>query len=127
VVELELHEAVQPGELRHQPVQQVVFAQGVDGRMHAAGLGQHRPEGARGFVGEREVGREQVGAFADKEGQGPFRAGLMDLAMAEQPDEPARILLEDEAMLGGDRAAADDAQTIDQQGARPTLRARARP
>ena len=51
VVEFELHEAVQPGELRHETIKQAVLAQGIERAVDATALGEHRAEGAAGFLG----------------------------------------------------------------------------
>ena len=95
VVELELHQAVQAGELRDKPVKEAVLAQGVERGVHAPTFGQHRAQGAAGLLGKGDFGREQVGAFADEERERAVRAGLMDLADAEQPDQAAGVFLEE--------------------------------
>ena len=120
MIELELHEAVQTGELRDEPVKQAMLAQGVERGIHAPAFGQHRAQGAAGLLRQGDFGREQVGAFADEQRESPVRTGLVDLTDTEQADQAAGIFLEEEAMLGRDGAARDDAQAVhDERGAPP--------
>ena len=119
MVELELHQAVQARELRDEPVQEAVLTQGVERRIDATAFGQHGAQGAAGFLRQGDLGREQVGAFADQQGERPVRAGLMDLADAEQPDQTAGIFLEEQAVLGRHGAARDDAQSVHDERSAP--------
>ena len=68
VVEFELHEAVQPGELRHETIKQAVLAQGIERAVDATALGEHRAEGAAGFLGRGELRRQQVRPLAHQQG-----------------------------------------------------------
>ena len=57
MVEFELHEAMQPGELRHETIKQAMLAQGIERAIDATALGEHRAEGAAGFFGRSELRR----------------------------------------------------------------------
>jgi hypothetical protein len=83
MVEFELHQAVQAGELRDEPIKKAVLAQGVERGIHAPAFGQHRTQGAAGLLRQGDFGREQVGAFADEQRERSIRAGFVDLADPE--------------------------------------------
>ena len=119
VVEFELHEAVQPRELRHETIKQAMLAQGVKRGVDATALGEHRAEGAAGFFGRGELRRQQVRPLAHQQGQGAVRPGFMDLADTEQAHQTTGIFFEDQAMFGRDGAARHDAQAVHDERSAP--------
>ena len=58
MVEFELHEAVQPGKLGDQAIQEAVLAKRVQGAVDATAFGEHRTKGATGFLRSSERRRQ---------------------------------------------------------------------
>ena len=119
MVELELHQAVQAGELRDEPVKEAVLAECVERGIHPSAFGQHRAQSAAGFLRQGDFRREQVGALADEQRERSVRAGLVDLADPEHADQATGVFLEKQAMFRGDGAARDDAQSVHDERSAP--------